>query len=85
MRITKSIEELLFEILEELKKMNKGNEPINDKKDFGRAFAETPEERILMGQMPLPKTTKTYKCKYCGGEHEQPWEIAKCGKTKKKG
>jgi len=69
MRITKSIEELLFEILEELKKMNN--------------TAIIPSEPTTE-DIKLITETKKYSCKYCGGGHDQPWEIAKCGKNKKK-
>ena len=59
---------LLFDILNELKKLNK---PIGLEKEL---------DKHPYAVSHLVK----YDCKYCGGEHDKSWEIGLCAKKNKK-
>jgi len=61
---------LLFDILEELKKLTK------PKKEEKPEVEEKPEKE---------EKIKTFKCKYCGELHEKSWQIGLCAKKNKKG
>jgi len=81
---------LLFDILEELKKITKlselGFSPESFRSDVttsGYSNSGTPIMPVGVTTSAVSET-KLFKCKYCGDLHEHSWQIAQCGKKNKK-
>lgn len=76
MRITKSIEELLFEILESLNEL-KGS--VSGMKEDSQVV------KVGDSEVTITKNVDTkLDCKYCGGKHENRGQILSCAKKNKK-
>ena len=71
-------EKLLFDILQELKKLN--NQPKEGKSFFEKSKYIPEKKKEIVEE---EKFVKMYPCKYCGGQHEKPIQIALCAKALK--
>jgi hypothetical protein len=85
-RMVDTTEVLLFDILQEMKKMNATFEYLSRTTVTGDALPEVGkfEGTLYNGLLPMPKDGMRH-CRYCGGWHEKTQQIAACAKKHKGG
>ena len=82
-------ERLLFNIFLEQKKTNSIlTDLLSEIKGFNNTKVNLPSKEIIKPLNANEKVeikAKVYDCKYCGGTHEKPQQIAACAKKNKGG
>ena len=79
-------EKLLFDISETLKRIEGNTNPLPFvvSEEIGSVRKESEIKVNVKKDEKKDENKKAYPCKYCGGEHKRPVDIATCAKKHKR-